>query len=223
MTKDKIKIFIFASLFIFLSSVVTYLLRYVNIKKDYLALMIGFGILAVSFTLMILFHKKLFVNIIAYVLGIVALGFMIRSWYLHCGYDNDMWILFFVFLASCLYYIILRLLLRISERYRHLIFFLYIGITLVAYIVVIIVTKTTYVSTFGYYMIMTIGFIIVSIISDESDKRPFELVTWGTYSGFIVAIVIAVIISSEGEALEGIGELFSGTANSKGKNAKKTK
>ena len=55
-------------------------------------------------------------------------------------------------------------------------------------------TKTSFVSTFGYYMIIEAAFILALCDSSNNYLELFRNITLSSYSVFIVAIIIALLM-----------------------------
>ena len=62
---------------------------------------------------------------------------------------------------------------------------------------IVIFTKTTYVSTFGYYMLIEMAFIYALCSDSENIQDLVRRITLATYSVFAVAVLIAVFMLSE--------------------------
>ena len=64
-------------------------------------------------------------------------------------------------------------------------------------------TKTTYVSTFGYYVIIEIAFIFAMCKNQNKMQKLFKDIVLSTYSIFVVAIIIAIIMLGA-DSIDGI-------------------
>ena len=71
---------------------------------------------------------------------------------------------------------------------------LYVIISAVIYFIVVAKAETTYVSTFGYYMIIELAFIFAMSLEVNSREELIRNLALSTYSVFIVAIIAAVFI-----------------------------
>lgn len=185
-------------IFLLIASAVTCILKAVTFTSAWIPLIIGVVILIVSGIIALIIREKTAVNIFCYVLSGVALGFCIKAWYILRGFNNPFWVLVLVSLACISYLWVVYGLSRFSFAHNHpgLFMFITLALSLVCYILLVIYTKTTYVSTFGYYMIIEIAFLFAMFASSEDWHELVRNVTLSTYSVFVVAILIALMILS---------------------------
>ena len=192
---------LFSFLFLFLASVVAYVLGFVNFEHAWVPLVIGVAILIVSGLVALVVKRIVGVNVLCSIISAVALGFMIRSWYVFRGFENALWILVCVSLACVVYLWAVFGLAHLPFARNHPKIFLLIVVlvSLAGYVCLLIFTQTTFVSTFGYYMIVEIAFLFAMFVTSDSVRKLIRNLTLSTYSVFIVAIIIAIMILSEGE------------------------
>ncbi len=198
-----------SALFLMVSSTVCYFLRYLPLNNAKYMLFIGLGILVLAALLSILsaedFHAERFQmpikmrtpwNIFCFALSAVSLGFCIRAWYLFRGFDNPLWVMLLVSLACVVYLWVYYLLLYIPFLERHVTAYtiLYVVLSLIGYILVIGLTKTTFVSTFGYYMLVEIAFLFALCTDTDSARYLIRVLTLSSFSVWIVGIIIAVLM-----------------------------
>lgn len=202
-------------LFLCLSSLVGYFLRYLNTDSAWLMLGIGVGIGIISFSCAGTLKKYKITNYLCLVLSSIALGFMIRAWYIYRGFDNKWWVMILTSISCAIYLWIYYLLLHIPYFKNHSAGFtiIFIIVSLIAYLFVMGFTKTTFVSTFGYYMIIEIGFIFALIKDSDSNFELLRNMVMSSYAIFIVAFIIFIILLAGDGAdfdfdldLSGIGE-----------------
>ncbi len=162
----------------------------------------GAFLLVISGVTAFVIRDKTAVNIACFAVNAVALGCCIRAWYIFRGLNNGFLTMFFVSLACIAYLWLFFALCLIPPLSRHikLFFWLWLILSVIAYVLVVIFTKTTFVSTFGFYMLVMCGF-IYSMVSPSADfEELMRALTLSAYSVFIVAIIVAVIaISGEGD------------------------
>ena len=182
-------------LFLSCCSLVAYFLRFASFKSAIVPLAIGFGIMVAS-GVFALCCKKTPANVICYVANSVALGFCIRSWYIFRGFDNAWWVILLVSLACVVYLLVFYALLYIPviEKHFNLYFWLFFILTLVGYILVVANSVTTFVSTFGYYVIIEIAFIFAMCKGQKNIKEVFRDIVTSTFTVLVVAIIIALIM-----------------------------
>ncbi len=193
----KLKIVSFLSFgFLLLASVVTFGLKNTYFVNPWLPLIIGGVILLFSGLAAIIGKKSTVINLICYAVSGVALGFCIRAWYMYRGFDNPFWVLVLVSLVCVSYLWVAFALSRLPFAQAHpaLFVILLLVVSLAAYICLVIFTKTTYVSTFGYYMIVEIAFLFAMFTECESTKELIRHVTLSTYSVAVVILLIALML-----------------------------
>ena len=192
---------ILSFLFLTIASIVTYILKFIVFKNAWMPLIIGVAILSASGVLAIFGKRKLWINIVCFTVSGIALGFCIRSWYAFRKFDNGLGVLTLVSLCCVLYLWIVFALSRLKFARNHPTLFVIIVtlLSLTAYVLLVVFTKTTYVSTFGYYMIIEIAFLFAMFSSTDDEFELFRKVTLSTYSVFVVAIIIVImLLSGEG-------------------------
>ena len=187
---------IISFIFLSLSYIITYTLRLVEFKLNYLPLIIGFVILAISAIIAVIGKKNLTVNIICLILNSIALGFCLKSWYLFRGFDNQLWVGIVVSLACVIYLLVFYLLLYIPFIDRHFKLFIaiFIVLTFIVYFVIIFTTNTTFVSTFGYFVIVEISFIFAMCNNNYDFDELIRNVTISSYSVLIIAVIILLLM-----------------------------
>ena len=85
-------------------------------------------------------------------------------------------------------------------RHVKLYFWIFFGASFAAYILVIIFTETSFVSTFGYYMLVVAAFIYAMCAEVADLKGLMRSLTLSTYSVFAVAVIAAVVVlTGEGD------------------------
>lgn len=189
--------------FLIVTSTVAYLLRFTDFNATVL-LIAGAVVLVVSAFVAHSVKENIVGNGICYIVNAIALGCCIRAWYLFRGFDNPLWVMYLVSLASVVELWLFYLLAKIPLFNRHgrLYFWLYLLVSLVAYILVVIFTKTTYVSTFGYYMIVEAAFIFAFCNDDEDFSELFRSMTIASFSVLIVAVIVAFMMITEGDGFD---------------------
>ncbi len=69
-------------------------------------------------------------------------------------------------------------------------------LSIISYVLVVIFTKTTFVSTYGWYMIIEIAFIFALGIDYYDNEELFKGIVISTYSVIVVAILMLLIMLS---------------------------
>lgn len=181
--------------FLLLCSLSAYLLGGISGVDGWVMLLIGLVILLVSGAIAVFSGERIVPNAICFVLSSVALGFCIRAWYILRGIDNELYTMALVSLCAAIYLFVLYSLSRLPGIRNHRA--IYTAAVLVlsgaAYLVAVLLTRTTYVSTFGYYMLIEIAFLFALYAEPVGKKSLFRYLTLSTYSILGVAVIIAVI------------------------------
>lgn len=201
--KKIVTVSLLALAFLIVTSTVAYLLRFTDLNATVL-LIAGAVVLVASAFVAHSVKENIVGNGICYIVNAIALGCCIRAWYLFRGFDNPLWVMYLVSLASVVELWLFYLLAKIPLFNRHagLYFWLYLLVSLVAYILVVIFTKTTYVSTFGYYMIVEAAFIFAFCNDDEDFSDLFRSMTIASFSVLIVAVIVAFMMITEGDGFD---------------------
>lgn len=178
-------------------------------ESPWIPLVIGVIILIFSGILSANAKKNIVLNSICFLANAVALGFCIHAWYMYRCYENSIGVMLLVSLACVVYLLIFYLSLYIPflEKHINVYIWIYLALSLVGYLIVMFNTETTYVSTFGYYMIIEIAFILAMCNHQLTAKHLFRDIVLSTYSVLIVAIIIALIMlgADSLDGLDGIG------------------
>ena len=188
-------------LFLTVASLFAYMLRYTDLGEAYIYLIIGVGILIASSVLAYFSAEHIPLNIICFFLSSAALGFLIRSWYIFRDFDNTVGVMLLVSLACLAHLLLFCLVAELPpiKRHKAAAAVIYGIISLGVYLYVVFTTKTTFVSTFGYYMIVEIAFLWAIIASGEDRASLIRSITLSTFSVFGVAVIIALMMLSGGD------------------------
>ena len=186
----------FAFGFLAVASVVAYFLRFLG-GDVWLPLICGVLLLVISGLLAFFAKKSIAFNAVCSAISAVALGFLIRAWYINRGFDNPLWMMLLVSLGAIGYLWIFFLLSRIPIFKAHPIAFAvpFVVLSAIGYAIFVFTTVTTFVSTFGYYMLVVIAFIFAMCKSTAEPRDLVRAMTLSTYSLFAVAVIIAVFIA----------------------------
>ncbi len=163
------------------------------------ALSIGGGLLLASGILALAVRDFLPVNILCIVLSSISMGVLIRAWYINRGFDNSFPVLCIVSIFAVLYLWVYFALSKIpifrSHKGARIAFTLcYFALSGIAYLTVMLNTDTTYVSTFGYYMLIEMAFIFAYVLEVNDYGELVRNLTLSTYSVFVVGVIVAVFV-----------------------------
>ena len=185
----------FAFAFLAVASIVAYLLRFVP-STQWVSLVIGVLLLIISGILAAFAEKSIPFNAVCSMISAVALGFLIRAWYINREFDNSLWMMLLVSLAAVAYLWLFFIITRIPLLKRHpkLVAVLFTLVSFLAYIGVVSTTVTTFVSTFGYYMLVVLAFIFAMCKSTSDSLALVRALTLSTYSLFAVALIVAIMM-----------------------------
>lgn len=160
-------------------------------------LVIGASLLLASGILALIVRESTPVNIFCSLLSAVAFGFILRAWYVLRGLENTMLVMMLVSLLAVLYLWVYFALIRIpfvreSNGISIAVTALYFIISIVGYVFLVLGTKTTFVSTLGFYMFVEASFILAMSFAVDNRDELIRNLTLSTYSVFVVAVIVAV-------------------------------
>ncbi len=215
---------ILSIIFLIGCSIIEYILRNHYFERHSTPLIIGIGLLIISGIIALFSKKDIVFNIICYIINSIALGFCLRSWYMFRGFNNDLWITLLVSLSCVIYLLVFYFLLFIPffNKYFKVYIWLFFALTLIIYVIVVATSKTTFVSTFGYFVIVEISFIFAMCRTHENFEDIFYNITLSSYSVLIVAIIM-LLIMLECDSIDGFdfgGDVPSITSPKENKNKK---
>lgn len=212
---------IISILFLSLSSIIAYVLRYGTSENKWMFFGLGIFLLIISGILALSLKKYKTINITCMLINSISLGFLIRAWYLFRGFDNPLWVMLLVSFSAAILLWIYYLLLYIPFFDRHPVLFtvIFIILSLIGYIIVMCSTTTTFVSTFGYYMIVELAFIIGLCMESKTYSGLIKNMLYCTYSILVVAIIMGLLmLAGDGADLDfdfGLDGLDFSSGNSK--------
>lgn len=194
--------------FLIVTSVVGYLGRYIPLDFWWI-FGIGTIILVVGLIFTIAFWKNSTYKLISLFINAVSMGFYLRSWYINRGFDNPLWLMLCVSLLAAAYLFVFILPLYIDGVNRHYGWYLLIFtiLSIAGYVCLVIFTKTTWVSTLGYYGLLELGFIMT--MSMEGNNKIKLYISWqvASYTVIVCAVIILIIVlggDATGDILSGI-------------------
>ncbi len=158
-------------------------------------LITGLIILAVSGIIVFFAKENIPLNILCSVLSAAALGFCIRAWYIFRGLENDLYVMVLVSLAAAAYLWLYFILSKIAFFENRIILYtvLFLILSVSAYIPLVIFTKTTFLSTFGYYILIELAFVYAVLANSEGKRSLLRDFTLSTYSVFGIAVLMVAI------------------------------
>lgn len=195
----KISIVSFASfVFLFFCSTVAVLTENA-FESASSALITGASLLIASGVTAFVIRERTIINMVCFLISSVSMGILIRAWYINRGFENSFGTVCMVSLATVLYLWVFFALSKIpfihkSKAMYTVLCVLYAVLSAVFYFVVMLNTETTFVSTFGFYMIIELAFIFAMSLEVNTKEELIRNLTLSTYSVFIVAIIAAVVV-----------------------------
>jgi len=182
--------------FFLLSSILTYCLKGIDNISPWKFFIPGVAVLVVSGIIALIFKEK--VSIACLLINSVSLGLLIKAWYLYTGYTNSLLVMILLSLACLLYIWIFYGLIQIPFIEKHINGFalIFAIISVIAYILIIIFTKTTFMSTLGYYSIINMAFVLCLCMNMKTNKSNelFKNMMIASFSVAFVGVIIALIM-----------------------------
>ena len=195
----KINIVSLASfLFLILSSGTAVFTRMI-FKEATDALRIGIVILVASGIFALIAREKNTLNLACFLVNSIAMGILIRAWYLFREFDNTFLTMIIVSFATVLYLWLFFALSKIpfihkSKTAYTILSAVYVLLSILFYCIAVTQTDTTYLSTFGYYMIIELAFIFAMSLEVNTPGELMRNLTLSTYSIFLAVIIAAGVI-----------------------------
>lgn len=185
-------------IFLMISSVVALATKSIFTDAVY-ALVAGCITLIISGVLALIIRENVAINVVCFFISSVAMGMLIRSWYILRGLENGIFTMLLISLSLVaylwLYFAISRIPFIRGSRTGMIVFSaVFVVLSLVAYIILVNKTETTYLSTLGYYAIIELGFIFAMSLEARTREDLIRNLTLSTYSVFVVAIIVAVFV-----------------------------
>jgi len=196
--KKLLSVSILSFLFLELSSLTSYFIPNNIWSKAWIPLVIGFFLMLISGVCSLIgsYSKNKQFSFVPLLSNGLGLGLCIEAWYVFRGYNNSLLIMTLVSLIATAVLWVFYLFLLIpffNNHYKfYVLFFIILG--LICYIIIIISTKTTFVSTIGYYLIISTGFILALSTQTDDKLVIIKRMANSTYSVLIVGIIILVIM-----------------------------
>ncbi len=181
--------------FLTVCSLVGYFSYYLNIKEFWIMFAIATAVLLVGIGVGIVKHRS--AKIVAFFVNAVSMGFYLQSWYINRGFDNPLWLMLAVSLLAVLYMLLFALPLLIPAVNRHYGIYLsiFIVLSLGGYITLLCLTKTTWVSTLGYYGLLQLSFILGSSFDCNDWDDEVRALLISSYSIIACALIILLIVA----------------------------
>lgn len=199
---------------ILLFLILAYFLVYLAIKFGFnnfekrWGLIIGLVLMFMSIPIHLLGKKKHFFYLCSYLINSIAIGFSISTYYHYKDINPSEKQFLFVCLISLGIILITSLLTlpKIIKPYAKLIVSLEILILFIMSIVLWVINDTIIYSLLFYYLNITYFYMVCIITSSINIKQLIKKISIVSFGAFIVISIIVLILISEGEAIEGIGE-----------------
>ncbi len=161
-------------------------------------MIIGIVLLSASGIIALIIKEKMEINLICFMISSISMGFLIRGWYILRGLDNTLTTTTIISLVCVLYLWVYFSLTRIpfvrrSNKLSAVCTVMYFALTLAIYLYFVFTTKTAFLSTLGYYMLIEAAFIFAMVLEVHSKEELVRNLTLSTYSVFVVAVIVAVI------------------------------
>lgn len=163
------------------------------------------GVLVFGLLILLVFHKFYKIKPFVVLINAISMGFYLRSWYILREFENELWIMLLVALLATLYFLVYAFFLLFDFFNDHYGWYLlvFILLSIAGYICLLVLTKTTWVSTLGYYGIIVLSFILCLSMDDKTKNEKYNRFLAGSYSIAICALII-LIIALGGDGFDGI-------------------
>lgn len=168
---------------------------------------IASGILAAGIIVSVVYRKNYRAKIVSMFINAVAMGFYLRSWYINRGFENSLLLMLGVALLASLYLLLFILPLYIDaiNRYYGWYLLVFTVLSIAGYICLVVLTKTTWVSTLGFFGLLDLGFIMTMSMDANNKHNLYNSWLIASYTVGLCAVIILLIVVG-GDAADGIFE-----------------
>lgn len=196
--------------FLAATSVVGYLAKYIPLEF-WGIFGVAAGILFVSVVLSITLRKVKSITAATLILNAISMGFFLRAWYINRKFDNPLWLILLTALLAALYMAVYVLPLFIPVLRRHCVVYsaVFVALSIAGYVCLIVFTKTTWVSTLGYFGILQLGFSFALLYKSKDVSCTLRSLQIASFSVVICAVIIA-LVALGGDGLDGLGDGLDG-------------
>ncbi|MDE7454594.1 MAG: hypothetical protein K2M64_02055 [Clostridia bacterium] len=191
--------------FLTVTSIVGYVARFIPLDFWWI-FGIATAILVVGLIFTIALWKRTAFKLVTVFINAVAMGFYLRSWYINRGFDNPLWLMLGISLLASVYMFVFMLPLYINAINRHygVYLTLFTILSLIGYVCLVVLTKTTWVSTLGFFGLLELGFIMCMSIDAPNKHKLLQSWQYASYTVVLCAIIILVIVLSVTEGGDGL-------------------
>ena len=125
------------------------------------------------------------------------MGFYLQSWYINRGFQNSVWLMLGVAALASLYLVVFALPLFVPAINRHygIYLLIFILMSLGGYVALLVLTKTTWVSTLGYFGLLQLSFILGSSFDCNDWDDEIRALWLSSYSIVVCALIILAIVA----------------------------
>lgn len=188
--------FVLTTVFLLIASLVGYFAKYL-FQQFWWAFGVASAVLALGVLVLTVAKKNRHNFFVAvYIVNAVAMGLYLRSWYILRGFtENSLWLMLAMSLAAVLYFALFLLPQFIPWVRNNYSAYLvgYIIVSLAVYVLLLCFTKTTWVSTLGFYGLLQMGAMVALSLFDENENHWAFVALCSSYSVFVCALIILLV------------------------------
>lgn len=190
-----LRTFLASLLFLTVTTLVGYAAYFFNISDFWTMFGIASGVLVAGILIGIV--KQTAAKIVSFFVNAVAMGFYLQSWYINRGFDNSVWLMLGVALLAATYMLVfaLPLLIPVVNRHYGIYLTVFVLLSLGGYVSLVVLTKTTWVSTLGYFGLLQLSFILGSSFSCSDWDDEVRALWLSSYSVVVCAVIILAIVA----------------------------
>lgn len=195
---------VISAVFLSLASVVAYSLRFFPQLTLAVCLIVGIALAVANGVFALVVKRKVVANVLQLLFNSVSLGFVLRAWYIFRQFDNALWLMLCVSLACIAYLWVYLALLQIPpfKRNAGLFTLVFVVLSVVVYVLLVVFTKTTFVSTLGLFSIVEIAFFFCMFSATDGIKEFLQKAVVSSFSILIVAVVVVSLVCESADGLE---------------------
>lgn len=186
-----------ALVFLLITSTVCFVTKPLFTTFD-ITILIALGIITASALVAFLVRRSVLINVICFLISGVAFGIAMRAWYIFLGVECDLLSMAIMSVGVAVFFFIFGLIMRIRAIREHkviliILIALYVLLDMIPVYFAIALAGNVQLSTIGYFLIATWGFIIPLILESDDVSSFVRNLALATYSVMVVIVVIIIV------------------------------
>ncbi|MCM1195275.1 MAG: hypothetical protein NC099_05105 [Corallococcus sp.] len=204
-----------SAIFLIITSVVGFLFSFVPTGM-WETFGIASAVFAVGIILSLTVRRRKSVKYVVIFINAIAMGIYLRSWYIDRKFSNPLWMILAVAVLATAYLLLIVAVVCLIKNPKARLWtaVAFVMVSVVAYILLVILTTTSWVSTLGFFGLLQIGFAFSLFSKEESLVASWQI---ASYTVALCAVII-LVIALGGDGLDGLFDGAATAADSQKKN-----